>query len=194
MLPFSPVDLTPSQIRSFRKAFADGTVDTSPLMNHLNTPAARALMAAKITNLPLPYLDPVHFHFTGNRAYVNQVVSNGSVFGVLSQQRLPPSQRNATHQTARLEIVTHSPLAFLKVTEVPDDEAVLGALGSFVVWCAERARHTAPGLQRFARQLLSGADTPEAQEIQAAALDGRPVGDAVAALLHSVHPKPRRPR
>lgn len=135
MARLAAVDLTPTQVRIFKKVYADGEMTTEMMLNLFNfmpIPPAFGLMG-----LCVPRLEPSHFPFTGNRPYLVQVVSNGSCFAVLSQQRMPKKNLGKpTLNVARMEVLMSANLPFLKI-QPPTERQLRQLHADFIQWAVE---------------------------------------------------------
>lgn len=107
-----PVKLGARQIKQVRDGYASGDIQLQVLMNvTLFTPGTFLGM------LPCAPLSPCHFLFTGKRRYRMQLVTNGEMFGFLTQSwtRTEPGM-------ASLEVVRKCDLPFMQVTQEPTIE------------------------------------------------------------------------
>lgn len=138
MTCLAALDLSASQARTFKEVYADGQVATESLINlfhYMPRPPAFALMG-----IPVPLLDPAHFSFVGNRPYLMQVVGNGSVFGVLSQER--PRRKDKSKlsiNVARMEVIISANLPFLKANP-PTERQLRQFHADFIEWSVEGFR------------------------------------------------------
>lgn len=109
-----PVKLSANKTRHLRAAYANGDLELQVMMN-VSLFEAGTFLAM----LPCAPLSPTHFLFTGNRRYRMQVVTNGEIFGVLTQgwTRSDPNM-------ARLELIIKSELPFMLVSQPPTLEQI----------------------------------------------------------------------
>ena len=196
MPAFQALDLSKSQITRFKKAYSNRDVGTAVLSNLLNSdpPPVRGLEL-----LPVPELYPIHFNFTGNRPYIMQVVGNGEVFGIMSEQRLTKKERaGICYNIARLEIITAADLPFLKVAAPPTVQQVRAAYASFLDWTVAGYRKMEPlfntaGGEGFGLSLMMPLrHTSEAAAMNDRILSGTSAHEVFADWLNS--PSPSRPR
>lgn len=127
MTALVPMALSAKQIALFKKTYTSGEVISEPLQNGLVFAGGKLkdIWASGLMGLYVDPLNPVHFHFEGNRRYANQIVSNGETFGLLTHQALSPRERQRIGATTmRLEVIEASPLPFLKVERAPTQDQV----------------------------------------------------------------------
>jgi hypothetical protein len=130
------VDWSKNKISAFKKAYAEGGVDTE-VMSNLLARHSDIKSVHGLTLLTVPLLEPTHFHFTGNRPYQMQVVSNGESFGVFSHERVPPKRRSEPGiNIVRLEVVVASNLPFLKVDH-PDERQLRTLFADWLEWTVQ---------------------------------------------------------
>lgn len=120
-----PVVLSKDQKRDLLAGYEDQRVRTDVLVNLINYSAPDA----NLILLPGNSLKPTHFPYEGNRRYRMQLVSNGEVFAMLSQEA---GSRQPT--TYRAEIVMESDLEFAMVPQAPTREQVRSFYADLVAY------------------------------------------------------------